>query len=80
MNKPCAHTSAEPVTTMDGRTVAALCTDCDTQLSAEWLTCEHPAPIDITTLMDRPGSRYICNGCGNAFGRPADPSVIEVWT
>lgn len=80
MSGPCAHPNAEPVTTLDGQTVAALCPACDTKLTAAWLTCEHPAPIDITQFGDRPATRYICNGCGNVFGRLADPTVIEVWT
>ena len=62
--KPCAHADAVPVTLLGGETVAALCPDCDTRLPAAWLTCEHPAPINITTLSDWPGSRFMCTGCG----------------
>jgi hypothetical protein len=58
----CAHPDAAAVTNLDGETVAALCPDCDTRLPAAWLTCEHPAPIDITSFADPPSTLW-CSGC-----------------
>lgn len=63
--KYCGHPAAVPVESA-GETVAALCPDCDTQLPAKWLICEHPAPSNITTLGDVP-SFYLCSGCGAVY-------------
>lgn len=68
MTRPalCAHSRAVPVTTFDGTTVAALCPDCDRQLPAEWLTCDHhwgPDVVEVTALSD-PRPVMLCLRCG----------------
>lgn len=68
----CAHTSAVPVTTFDGTTVAALCPDCDRQLPAKWLTCDHdwgPEVIEVTSFTD-PAPVGLCPRCGVEFPEP----------
>lgn len=60
----CAHARAVPVTSaVTGEMLAALCPDCDVQLPAEFLGCEHEHVIDTPGLGERPG-RGICNDCG----------------
>lgn len=63
MNSLCAHVNAEPVDDLTGETVAALCPDCEHQLPARWLDCDHENSIDTTMINDL-GRRNLCNGCG----------------
>lgn len=62
----CSHASAVPVeSVVTEEVLAALCPDCDVQLSAEFLTCPHENVIDITSLGEVPGCG-ICNDCGTS--------------
>lgn len=71
LNGPlCAHPDALPVES-GGELVAALCPDCDRQLPAEWIGCEHPETVEITSLGDQ-YPVHLCQACGGAFAaRPA---------
>lgn len=64
----CARPEAIPVES-GGQVVAALCSTCDTQLPAEWLTCDHAESVDISSMGERPG-RKLCNDCGATYWRP----------
>lgn len=65
----CDHSKAVPVES-GSETLTALCLNCDAQLPAAWLTCEHASAhessVDISSLGAPPGRR-LCNGCGVAY-------------
>lgn len=69
MSALCGHKDAEPVRLSTGEIVAALCPACDERLSARFLDCEHPQPIDCTALGD-PEPRFFCSGCTTVIGEP----------
>jgi CelD/BcsL family acetyltransferase involved in cellulose biosynthesis len=70
MSLPCPHTDAVPVTlATTGETVAALCPECDRQLPAEWIGCDHADSIDTTRLSD-PVVRLLCQRCGVEHADP----------
>ena len=76
----CSHAAAVPVySAVTGELVAALCPECDQQLSAEFLGCVHANIIDTPALGEQPG-RGICNDCGTSawFDRP--PALITCRT
>ena len=62
----CDHRQAVPVDSVTGELLAALCPDCDTQLPAEFLGCQHTSVFDITSL-DQPTAIQLCNDC-NTMG------------
>jgi hypothetical protein len=62
----CAHPQAVPVES-NGKTVAVLCPDCDSQLPVAWLTCDHENTIEIPRLGDRPPYERICRDCGGVY-------------
>lgn len=64
---PCAHRDAVAVdSVVDGSVLAALCPDCDQQLSVAFLTCDHPNSIEISTLGEAHRT-FLCNGCGCSY-------------
>lgn len=66
---PCAHPNAISVESA-GEVVAALCPDCDQQLPAAWLDCNHEWPtvetIDISTYVTH-HEELMCVRCGGIF-------------
>ncbi|KAB2347331.1 hypothetical protein [Actinomadura rudentiformis] len=68
MATQCAHGSAIPVE-FGGEVVAALCPECDQQLPAEWLTCDHADAVENTMFGDM-RRRWLCTGCGVEYSDP----------
>lgn len=66
LRQRCAHTRAVPVES-GGETVAALCPDCDRQLPAAWLTCDHENSISVPNFGEPPPGTHICNDCGTSY-------------
>jgi hypothetical protein len=60
--KVCPHANAEPVITLDGETVAAICPDCDAKLSPKFIGCPHEYTEEITAY-DDPDWTFVCLNC-----------------
>lgn len=73
----CAHADAIPVQPY-GQTIAALCPDCDRDLPAEWLTCEHNT-VEITAPSE-PAGHLLCLLCHVEYC-PTPPQVKpgQLW-
>lgn len=72
----CSHENAVPVES-NGETIAALCPDCNLQLSAAWLACDHVGTsVDVTGFGESAPFRRACAGCGVVF--QPDPPAPEL--
>ena len=59
----CDHAAAEPVVTLDGDTVGAVCPTCDAKLPTRWIGCAHESSIE-TTPLGSSEETFMCLRCG----------------
>ena len=66
----CDHAAAEPVVTLEGETVGAICPACDMRLPTLWIGCTHERLIETRALCEAE-PRPMCLHCGVFHKRKA---------